>query len=358
MIRKALKGLAYLFAALVVAIVLLLAPVGYVETFCRGKIGAARTDPKMSDPAFWRAEANTYLTYPEWHIVYAYDGLAETLKTSDEYAFDYLGSIAGFWSSTCQMMRYADAHGGADGATRLMVHTIGVSFTLEMLMKAAYEETVGRLFAAIRGDEKTPQDLVARDMAATYAAFLRQTPWYKFDFGQWRDKLDAAPITYALRGWERRLALGGEWSAEIAYARAIAAGVAATGEAKLTIRSLVSDMPTADLAAVAGVMLIEETTAGAIIETERYDAFTKIIANVTAKGGRFVEIAGNDDIMASIRLAPGEAYAGPGSEIARVSRDGFIGDRVLATLKTGELGALYSAYPATPARGVEHVFDY
>jgi hypothetical protein len=358
MIRKALKGLTYLFVALVVAVILLLAPVGYVETFCRGKIGAARTDPKMSDPAFWRAEANTYLTYPEWHIVYAYDGLAETLKTTDEYGFGYLGSVAGFWSSTCQMMRYADAHGGADGATRLMVHTIGVSFTLEMLMKAAYEETVGRLFAAIRGEEKTPQDLVARDMAVTYAAFLRQTPWYKFDFDQWRDKLQAAPITDMLRGWERRLALGGEWSAKIAYAQAIAAGVAATGEAKLTIRSLVGDMPAADLALTPGVRIIEETPAGVVIETDRYDAFTRIIATVTAKGGRFIEIAGNDDIMASVLVTPGEAYGGPGTEIARVGRDGFEGDRALVTLKTSELGRLYSAYPATPERRVEHVFDY
>lgn len=358
MMRKGLKALAVLFGLLLLAVIGLLSPVAYVETFCRGKIGAARIDPKMSDPAFWRAEANTYLTYPEWHIVYAYDGLAETLKTTDEYGFDYLRSIGGFWSSTCQMMRYADAHGGADGATRLMVHTIGVSFTLEMMMKAAYEETFGRLFAAVRGEEKTPQDLVARDMAVTYAAFLRQTPWYKFDFGQWRDTLDAAPATNALRGWERRLALGGEWSAKIAYARAIAAGVAATGEAKLTIRSLVGDIPPTDLTTIPGVNLIKETPAGAVIETERYDAFTKIIAAITAKGGRFVEIAGNDDIMASVLVAPGEVYAGPGAEIARVGRDGFSGDRVLATLKTVELGTLYSAYPAMPGRGVEHVFDY
>ena len=358
MMSKALKWLAGLLGAIVVAVILLLAPVGYVETFCRGKIGAARSDPKMADPAYWRAEANTYLTYPEWHIVYAYDGLAETLKTSDEYSFGYLKSIAGFWSSTCQMMRHADAHGGADGETRLMVHTIGVSFTLEMLMKAGYEERIGRLFAAVRGEGKTPQDLIARDMAIDYAAFLRQTPWYKYDFAVWRSKLDAAPVTDTLRGWERRLALGGEWSAKIAYAQAIAAGVAATGEAKLIIRSLVSDLPSTDLAGLAGVKLVEETPAGAIIETDRYDAFTKIIAAVAAKGGRFVEIAGNDDIMASVLLAPGEVYAGPGSEIARVNRDGFEGDRVLATLKTADLGTLFSAYPAAAGRGVEHVFDY
>ncbi len=143
--RKGLKALAVLFWPAVAGGDRTSVAGRLRRDLCRGKIGAARTDAEMSDPTFWRAEANTYLTYPEWHIVYAYDGLAETLKTTDEYGFDYLRSIGGFWSSTCQMMRYADAHGGADGATRLMVHTIGVSFTLEMMMKAAYEETFGRL---------------------------------------------------------------------------------------------------------------------------------------------------------------------------------------------------------------------
>jgi FAD/FMN-containing dehydrogenase len=95
-------------------------------------------DPELlllSDPNFHRREANTYLTYPEWHIVYAYDGLAETLKAGDEHAFDYIESIAGFWRSTCSLMRRADRHGGADWPTRSMIHTIGVSFTAEMALK-------------------------------------------------------------------------------------------------------------------------------------------------------------------------------------------------------------------------------
>ena len=57
---------------------------------CRGEAATQTYQPLITDPAFQRREANTYLTYPEWHIVFAYDGLAQALKTGDEHAFDYL----------------------------------------------------------------------------------------------------------------------------------------------------------------------------------------------------------------------------------------------------------------------------
>ncbi len=62
----------------------------YVELGCRGQAGTQTYQPLITDPAFQRREANTYLTYPEWHIVFAYDGLAQALKTGDEHAFDYV----------------------------------------------------------------------------------------------------------------------------------------------------------------------------------------------------------------------------------------------------------------------------
>ena len=85
-------------------------------------------------------------------------------------------------------------HGGADWDTRSMIHTIGVSFTTEMVVKAAYEETIGRVTAWLRGPRKTPQDAVVADMAADYAAFLRQTPWYQYPFNREARELWAAPV--------------------------------------------------------------------------------------------------------------------------------------------------------------------
>ena len=357
MIRLVGKLLKWIVIAALLTVAGLAAPIAYVELSCHAPVTSAPYAPLITDAGEQRREANTYLTYPEWHIVYAYDGLAEVLKNSDEHDFDYASSVWRFWTATCALTRIADAHGGADSDTRVMIYTIGASFTLEMALKAAYEETVGRVFAALRGPVKTPQDMVAASMAADYAAFLRQTPWYRYDFDNEARMLWAAPFTDRLRGWERRLALGGEWKAKALYAGAIAAGVAATGEAKLTIRSVVAGLDAARLAAIADVAVITETPDGVVIETPRYARFTQILAEIARAGGTIREIAGNDDIMVAVTLPPGEDYVGPGEVIARLPREGFWSERVLIDTKVGDLARLLAARPPGDP-GLEHVFDY
>ena len=357
MIRFIGKLIKWVVIILLLTAVGLAAPIGYVEFACHAPATNSHYTPVIVDAKEQRREANTYLTYPEWHIVYAYDGLAEVLKTSDEYDFDYASSVYRFWESTCALNRVADSHGGADGNTRVMIYTIGASFTLEMGLKAAYEETVGRIFTAIRGPAKTPQDKAAASMAADYAAFLRQTPWYKYDFQAAIDAHWAAPVTEPWRGWERRLALGAEWKAKIAYADMIAAGVAATGEAKLTIRSVVTGLNATQLAAMTDVKVISKTQEGTVIETPRYARFTWILSEIARAGGSIREIAGNDDIMVALTLPPGEDYVGPGEVISRLPREGFWSERVLVDTKVADLARLLAARPLGDP-GLEHVFDY
>lgn len=355
--RRAFKILALFVAAVVVVVLLLLSPAAYVETFCHADPQADSYSPLIRDPAMRREEANTFLTYPEWHIVYAYDGLAEVLKTGDEYRFDYLASVKDFWKADCALTAIADRHGGADTQTRMMVATIGVSFTLEMGLKAAYEETLGRLTAYWRGDQKTPQDSVARDMAIDYAAFLRQTPWYKYPFQPQIDKLWAAPVDEPVRGWERRLALGGEWKAKIAYAGVIADAVAATGEAKLTIFSVVSGMPAEALSAMPDVRVVSESANGILIETPRYDRFTHILSDIAKAGGNVREIAGNDQIMVSLTAPASDQAPPPGELIARFPRAGFDSDRLLVLVRITDLAQLLRDRPIADP-GIEHIFDF
>ncbi|RKE85266.1 hypothetical protein [Rhizobium sp. AG855] len=355
--RKVLRLGKWLALSLVLLIILLLIPVGYVETFCTAEPQQEAFTPKMTDPAFLRAEANSYLTYPEWHIVYAYEGLANILKTGDEHDFGYTRSVVGFWASFCALNREADRHGGADVATRRTIHVIGVSFTLEMGMKALYEETVGRLFALLRGADKAPQDRYAAEMAEDYGQFLHQTPWYKYDFDGSVTKLWAEPVT-SLRSWERRLALGGEWKAKAAYARVIAGAVAATGQAQLTIRSLIAGVPAADLQSIADVTVVEDRGAdGILIETPRYRAFTVILQQIAARNGRILEIAGNDDIMVSALGASVPSQLGFATRIVDVNRDGFTGRRMLLQAKVRDLPALFSELGAAGLE-LEHVYDY
>ena len=346
--------------ALVLGVIALMSPVAYVESFCRAEMAAQDYRPLITDPAFQRSEANTYLTYPEWHIVYAYEGLAKTLETTDEYAFDYKSSIAGFWTSFCALNRQANRHGGGDFNTRATIHVIGVSYTLELALKAAYEETIGRLFANLRGPQKTPQDLYAARTAADYAKFLQQVPWYKYDFEAAKAELWAEPVTSFLRGWERRLALGGEFSAKTAYAGVIASAVEASGVAILRIRSVVRGLDAASLGSIDGVDVIEPGAGGFIIETPRYRAFTHILEAITRRGGTVVEIAGNDDIMLSAVGwdDPDLQALRHGAILARIPRDGYEGSaRWLVGLKVADIGPALDEIKANGLE-LEHIYDY
>lgn len=349
----------WVLTTLILLVVLLLIPVGYVEVVCRNPANQITYKPIIQDAEFQRTEANSYLTYPEWHIVYAYEGLAKVLETGDEHGFGYISSVTGFWGSLCDLNRRADRHGGGDTPTRQMVYTIGVSFTLEMAAKALYEETIGRLFTLIRGPEKSPQDIYSAKMAADYAQFLQQTPWYKYDFNQSVETLWVQPLTSPVRGWERRLALGGEWKAKAAYAQVIASAVAATGVAQLRIRSVVTDLTSDNLAAIEGVDIIESTSEQVIIETPRYRQFTRIVENIAAAGGRLIEIAGNNDIMVSALEPVGNAQEQvlSGALISRIQRDGYDGTRILVSVDVSRLPELLSELAET-GRTLEHIYDY
>lgn len=357
--RRLLKLLKWSVAGIALLAVPLLGPVAYVELACTSDATGAPYQPLITDPQFQRREANSYLTYPEWHIVYAYEGLAEVLKTGDEHEFPYLASIAGFWRASCALNKVANAHGGADQNTRQTNHVIGASFTLEMGMKALYEETLGRLFALFRGAEKSPQDIVSAEMANDYAMFLYQTPWYKYEFTAARAKLWDAPLTMPVRGWERRLALGGEWSAKIAYAGLIADAVSATGMAKLEIRSIVSGLDAATLQAIPGIEVIREFDGKTEINTPRYAAFTEILKAIAAKGGTVVEIAGNDEIMITATTANDAKVANPDGStlIAEVPRDGFDGRRLILSVPLLKLADTIRTLQSGPLQ-LEHIYDY
>ena len=356
--RRWWRWLKWAVAASLAAVIALLSPVAYVELACQDEPAGTSYAPLITDSRWQRQEANSYLTYPEWHIVFAYDGLAHTVAAGDEHRFDYVSSITNFWRSTCALTRVAGQHGGADWGTRSMVHTIGVSFTVEMLAKAAYEETIGRLTAWFRGSQKTPQDQAVTKIAADYAAFLRQTPWYEYPFHRKAQELWAAPIDQHVRGWERRLGIGLEFEAKAGYARVLAGAVAATEPARLTIRSVISGLNAASLRAIDGVTVIGARGGGVEIETPRYAAFTRILAGIARRGGTVKEIAGNDEIMASLTALPGASSdAIPGTTLLRMRRDGISGERLLVNVRVRDLRALLTAHPIGDP-GLEHLFDY
>jgi hypothetical protein len=335
---------------IIVLVIGLLSPVAYIETMCRPQIVDGGYQPLL--PAEWqRPEGRMLLTYPEWHIVHAYADYAAVIRTGDPHEFGFLGSIGGFWSSLCALSAATGDHGGFPWETKQMVYTIGVSFTAELLGKAAYEETVGRVATLIRGPDHAGSDVVSAMQASDYAAFLQQVPWYKWDFRRDALALDALTIAdiATFRDHERAFALGIEYRVKAAYAQVIAAAVANVGADQLRLRAVVTGITPERLAALPGVRVVGTRPEGVEIDAARYREFTNLAVQMAAEGGHFVEIAGNDDIMFT---AISDSADIPGA-IHSFARQGNPGWRHLVVVK---VAALADALRATP--GVEHIHDY
>lgn len=340
--RRALQLL--LLLALVLA-----APVIWVETMCRGDATPAPAVPLSSET---RPEIRTLLTYPEWHIVHAYDDYAEVIETGDPHDYRFLAAITGYWRSLCTLTELAAELGEIDGPTRQLVHVIGVSFTFEMLMKAAYEETIGRAATLVRGETRTPLDVLSARQAGEYARFLQQVPWYRYDFRADATALEAA-ATEAFRDRERALALGLEHRARAAYAGVIGRAVAATGFDDLTLQMVVSGLDAATLEATDGVRVLRSLPEGLEVETPRYRELTRLLAAWAAQGADFVDMAGNDRILFT---ALSDTDSRPGA-LANLPRQGHGDTRHLFLVPVGELAGALRGLDAQGLR-LEHVHDY
>ena len=346
--KRLLKWLGLSFLGL---IVITLGPILYVETMCRGE---ALTQDQAEYITETRPEARTYMVYPEWHIVYAYEGYAEALREGHPHDFPYISAVTGFWSSLCGLTAKADELGEAGFNSKATIYTIGASFTLEMLFKAAYEETIGRAFSF---GGPSSQDQIEADMAQDYATFLQQVPWYKYDFPAWSDTLWAAePVT--VRGWERRLALGIEWGAKTQYAKLIAKAAAGLGEDELTMQVALRDITADQLSALPGVQTVSTEGDITIAQMPRYRVFTDAARIIADQGGQFVEIAGNDDILISYLGASTPELPETATNISDTPRVGFAEQRrYLIALKVSELTQTIATLANQPGR-LEHIYDY
>ncbi len=334
---------------LLMLVLTLAAPSLYVETMCRPSGEPAPATPLSSET---RPEIRTLLTYPEWHIVHAYDDYATVIDQGNPHDFGYLRAIAGYWSSLCTLTRASGELGEIDGGTRQLVHVIGVSFTFEMLMKGLYEETIGRAATWVRGPQQTRLDNLSALQAADYAAFLQQVPWYRYDFRGDAATLNAA-ATDAFRDQERAFALGFEHLTRAAYADVIAQAVAATGFDDLTLQMVVTGLTPAQIEAVEGVTILRDAPGGVEIETPRYRELTGILANWADQGATFLDMAGNDQIMFT---AISDTPDVPGA-LASLDRQGYGDTRHLFLIPVTSLAEALRGLDSAGLR-LEHIHDY
>jgi hypothetical protein len=255
-----------------------------------------------------RSEDQTYLTLPEWYIVYSADEYAAFIAEHPPSQFPYFQAIGQNWSSyygVCAITRHRYPFNGGYHLSNVIT---GASFTLEYLIKGLYENTLGRLTEWLSSSELTEEDAYARKVAKEFGAFIHAIPWYEFPYreklvGLWRETKGwgANPV----RKWERKLALSMEYGVKAVYAWLIKlGGQAVYAPEDLEIHAWVENLSEEVLKREPRVKVAQAINAqAAFVSIPRYEEFTQTAPRLMRQGVRFVEIAGNDDILITL-IAP------------------------------------------------------
>lgn len=355
-----------LAVGLLVFAAILAAPILWIEGACTTarESGTLTRTPLVDDRGYARRESDSYLSFPEWHIVYAYEDLAGVLRRGDPSDFAYGRQIVAFWTSLCRLTRVVTARGSVGMDTKVMLYTIGWSFTVELAIKGAYEKTVGRLFEWLRGPGQTAEDeFAARDMQA-YALFLRQTPWYEYPFGWrllafWR----STPLSGddLARKLERRLAVSLEYGTKAVYGALIGyASAAALGASDLEILTVAAGLDPTDTAREPQIRIVRELGGGrTLIRTPRYQAYTDLLVRLARRGRNIVEIAGNHRILVTVLAPPGPLPPIPGVAELFAAPIQSRPDRRRVGLDVS-VERLAAAVRALEPAGItiEHIYDY
>jgi hypothetical protein len=312
-------------------------------------------------PGYQRPEEATFLTYPEWAIVYHAREYAAFVKDNRESGFSYWAYIGRFWQDYAMVIR-ASADYPFNFSNHQMLVVIGTSHTIENAIQWGYENTIGRLTEWTSG-KKTAVDRYQANVATEYAAFLDQVPWYQFPYAKKRARLFAVVPDAGddpVRTTERKWAFGAADSIKQGYADLIKLALAATADpAFLDIHVWAKGPVAASIRPEKDTFLERDMGAeGAVFVTRRYQVFTDMIPRLIERGVTFVEIGGNDEILLTV-LSPAAVTAPEGSR----TLFSYELPAEPGKFRTGLIAAvrrLDTVLPALKSSGatLEHVYDY
>jgi FAD/FMN-containing dehydrogenase len=347
------------------------------------KYYAPRVDSRLAvlDPAvserldsagtYARDEGQTFLTHPEWYIVYSSDEYAEWLQHRLPTSFPYAKSIAQFWIDYRESV--AQTHNAYPFNTgyNVMLGVIGVSYSAELALKGLYENTVGRLTDWIAGGRLTDEDRYAAGVAADYGRFIHVRPWYEYRFaGKLHDLWTELPLwgQAPIRKWERRVFLTLEYGIKAGYAALITAGTHAAYAPQEDRMQMVmtgwTDAVAARHPSITTVARLDSVFT--VVAAPRYDAFRDAIRELAASGDsvRISEIAGNHQIFITGVTPRHWRYDGATSGVRSVFNVPLPTDstrqRVAMRVPVTELLGVLRQLDAMRERGVsiDHIYDY
>lgn len=367
---RVLRWIGRMIGAIFVVALLLGGPAVYFGYECRGTVApdhgeraVAPLPPPIhaaieSTPGYRRPPERTYLAFPDWFVVYGSKDYAAFIAGNPPSRFPHWRAIEDVWSSTCALHREVTSRFQLDWRAQARIYGISVGTTLEHAIDGAYEATIGRLTEGI-APKPTDEDLFAARYAAAYAASLDTMPWYRFPFATWLKRLWTETSLMgegAARKWERRLSLSTELGVKALLGAIIGAGKAATAAEPEEVFAVIARLPDT-IPEIKTLTSFDDATA--LVALPRYAPFTEIVRKLTGTEARFLDIAGNRDIMITV-IAPRGWGAPPAPARPVFQTDVLLDPDKKRLALSVPVEALLDTMRAISAAGgwVEHVYDY
>ncbi|MEO8359724.1 MAG: hypothetical protein ABI672_06810 [Vicinamibacteria bacterium] len=317
----------------------------------------------LTPEASRRGTEQTFLTFPEWFLVFSPAEYAALVKTEAPDHFPFLGHIRQFWSSYGSVANAANDGHPFNFGYHAMIVVIGTSTTVEYLIKSAYETVIGRVARATHF-EPVDEDRFAARFAQDYVDFIRVRPWYEYNFDAELTRLWAeTPLTGRgmIRRWERKYILTTEFIVKAIYGRLIGGGTHASYEAAVSETFVVTrSLPDLTDPRLKDVRLVDTMADGSILSSfPRYQAFTQAVTALADKDIAFEEIAGNRDVIlvTTIRSETATTQALGTLLFSQpiITRPGRV--RLALVVPVAQLSAVVKQL-TTERSEVEHIYDY
>ncbi|MES2213546.1 MAG: hypothetical protein V4473_01745 [Patescibacteria group bacterium] len=310
-----------------------------------------------------RTEETTYLSFPEWYLVFNPQEYGIYIGAHKPSEFPYFTSIHQFWSGYCDVYGITKKNYPFNGGDHLTEVVIGTSFTVEYGIKGAWENTVGRISEWTADGEQTEEDFFAAKVAQDYGNFIPTKPWYEFPFGQRFGQLwTQTPFfgQHFLRKIERKIFLSFEYGMKSVYALVIRVATHAVyGVADTEVYVSATHVPDSIFQNPQIRMVSDLGNDKYIIAVPHYQGFTDTVPGLAMKGLLFVDIAGNDEILVTAVAPQSWKFDLPDGSLL-FTMNMMTDDsqkRIVLQVPVRSLGQILIQLKTEEVR-IEHLYDY
>lgn len=266
---------------------------------------------KSGIKGYYRGEEQSFLTIPEWYLVFNPLEYADFLQSGKNPGdFPFLASVDEYWAQYDRVLAIAGSYPNDNSQYITMLQVIGVSTTVEFMYKSLYENTIGRFTRWTAGGVDTPEDKIIAEAHRAYSDLLFDEVWYVFDFWSWVEKAWFDTSFFGenfIRKTERKLFFTLEYGFKTFYAKLIGFGAQTAYEPSESLIYMTAKVPQNvrdDLPR--DVETVDEYDGLLILSIPRWGSFTRALPGLLRSGVEFVDISGNSFMAVTVVKPSGD----------------------------------------------------